>query len=986
MYCVFYDIESLANVFTICFFNPGKLQSGEKAESKVFDGRVTLYYLIDDPDLAFEQNDDAIRVKLHDRILDKNSNFRGEFKMYDLREKKSCDLLAKAIGVSDQGDNFSDPSFVDKMKNAFRPVCDTDPEYDENIHPYLMGYNSYNYDTTMLARFFELTYYVRGHFKGITASEMRRFNDKLFSPEFKENMPKALRIEGVRKRSCGENIRRNMMLSGRHIDVARLNEKQSKVALKRLLGMLGYQILESDKLSSGNNTIATFDELADLIAYNASDVINLCCLFLHRNYQAQFLLKKQLLETYPELIYLPKKDDEYVDTYEPGISCTNVRKDRLTIDSSSAQFATKCLCPYGHLTDMPVLSYMYPSERKAKELGIKRVNVLEETKKFFYSNFPQPELRAQFDRIYDFYKSLEGENFNSSKSYAQDYGRAFTARKTSDFPKINGCLPYFRADGTPSTCFVVFGIGGIHGAQFNWRLYEYDVKQYEKAAADMEYVKSKYPEAVELRRNKAVIMQDGETVRPYNDFLKTGATMKKAEYRELVRPSLFSCDAKGNWKLTDRYVYTSADDTNHEDFTSYYPNMLRMMSAFWNPGLGYDRYAEIFDNKQKYGKLMKDKSLTAEQREFYRVMREGTKLILNSASGAADTNFNSPIQMNNTILAMRIIGQLFSWRIGQAQTIAGAEIVSTNTDGLYSVLEAELNNKILERESASIGVEIEPEPLYLISKDSNNRMEMVDGNIISASGGTLGCRKGPDPAKALAHPAIIDWALSEYLIQNGAHLSETFDKEAGRKILDGALDAFNKQFDSPRDASVHALIMFQNVIASSPSTFKYKYGRQTGNDQIVLLPHYNRTFILKEDADFLGTIHLSEAAARKVDKKIVEKRKKDGHPLYSREDKDALYILKTNGVRDSEIKDRDVITQKVSNVEQSWHVAIVNRSLYAMSDAEVKRILDSLDIEAYLFLLENAYQNSWRNMLPPEHEEEAPKKETVPVILQESLF
>ena len=39
----------------------------------------------------------------------------------------------------------------------------------------------------------------------------------------------------------------------------------------------------------------------------------------------------------------------------------------------------------------------------------------------------------------------------------------------------------------------------------------------------------------------------------------------------------------------------------------YYPNLLRMMMAFFNKGLGYDRYAEIFDQKQEYGKKMKDK-------------------------------------------------------------------------------------------------------------------------------------------------------------------------------------------------------------------------------------------------------------------------------------------------------------------------------------------------------------------------------------------
>ena len=120
------------------------------------------------------------------------------------------------------------------------------------------------------------------------------------------------------------------------------------------------------------------------------------------------------------------------------------------------------------------------------------------------------------------------------------------------------------------------------------------------------------------------------------------------------------------------------------------------MRAFYNEGLGYDRYGEVYENKNKYSKLMKDKSLSQDERDLYALMRNGTKLILNSASGAADANFESAIRMNNQIISMRIIGQLFSWRIGQAQTLEGGKATSTNTDGLYVALEEELNNRILK--------------------------------------------------------------------------------------------------------------------------------------------------------------------------------------------------------------------------------------------------------------------------------------------------
>ena len=101
-------------------------------------------------------------------------------------------------------------------------------------------------------------------------------------------------------------ISKNFIMSGRQIDVAQLNERQRRVGLKRLLGMLGWQILESDKLRPGTDRLRNEDELADLIAYNVSDVVNLKELFLHPFYQGQFILKKGLLERYPDLVYEEK--------------------------------------------------------------------------------------------------------------------------------------------------------------------------------------------------------------------------------------------------------------------------------------------------------------------------------------------------------------------------------------------------------------------------------------------------------------------------------------------------------------------------------------------------------------------------------------------------------------------------------------------------------------------------------------------------------
>ena len=84
------------------------------------------------------------------------------------------------------------------------------------------------------------------------------------------------------------------------MDANNLNEKMKKVGLKRLLGMTGYQILESDKLRPGTAHIENMDQFYDLLAYNASDCINLAALFfddrktISNFYMSQFELKQSI--------------------------------------------------------------------------------------------------------------------------------------------------------------------------------------------------------------------------------------------------------------------------------------------------------------------------------------------------------------------------------------------------------------------------------------------------------------------------------------------------------------------------------------------------------------------------------------------------------------------------------------------------------------------------------------------------------------------
>ena len=272
----FYDIESLSNLFTLANFH-----DAEKPE----DQEITIYFLCDDKDkLLCEPN---WPEKATQRIYERNKNFRGKVIFKDLSYEAAVVDMSKTFGVSD-AQYINDPSaansyFHEEIKDgktvrvSFRITCDTDPDYDPAKHPYFFGYNSYNYDTTMLAHFFDQAWDTFGqriiegqtepvsHCKlkrndngsfAVTAKEMRDFNNELFLPEFKGQMPSRL-ARGIGFQpdytANGWKIRKNMLMSGRHLDVARLNEKQSKVGLKRLLGMLGYQILESDKLDTGSD-------------------------------------------------------------------------------------------------------------------------------------------------------------------------------------------------------------------------------------------------------------------------------------------------------------------------------------------------------------------------------------------------------------------------------------------------------------------------------------------------------------------------------------------------------------------------------------------------------------------------------------------------------------------------------------------------------------------------------------------------------------
>lgn len=1080
----FYDIESLENVFTVAFYHR-------------HTGDAEQFYLVDDGEYPLNR---AMKHPLPARITpetpgplaegiySQNPGFTGDVELHDLSTMEGRARLAKLVGLSD-AKSVNDPDSMSNYSASLRPVCDTDPQYDPiNAHPYLAGYNSEKYDTTIMAialvaLFTSETPSVDRDVSSATASYIRRYNDMMFSAEYIGFMPKVLTqaFDGGWN-STPQRVRQAMIDSGRHIDVSNFNEGRKMAPQKRVTGDKGGQIFEAQSSLSGPDTsLKTISGFIDMLAYNLSDVVELSGIFADPIYSGAFDRNKLMLDTFPEMIY----DKVSEDDPRPDVDPKKVRFKRLTPDSSSAKLTATMLAPYGALRDWETVSLVYPHPDVAKARGVEPVDVLEECKKFFYSNVEDSEARAAFDNIYKYYGSIRGSNFNDSQRYIDAYGdngvlpdrlkpRLLDYKEGEPASKVIQRYPntiaYYRRNGSMSPAYATFSKGGIHGAEMNLELWQKDLENYESAVEQLERVKDLYPDpkdytAAAKAQHDALPLPDGsfvdkavvlngskpETVKyrkpkkgddDQNEQLaraqaqvedpadllaaqRTGLThfdlvtdhgliegskvlekktLSTPVYKASVtgkRPTLFEPGSAGFTKLNPRYVMTSAGVAIHQDFTSYYPNLLIGMQAFANPELGEDRYYTMFLQKEEFGKLRKQTEDPA-LKEYYEVRRNGTKLGLNSASGAGDVEYDTTIRMNNVIISMRLLGQLFSWRIGQAETFEGAVMVSTNTDGLYAmwpehtvdgrITEAghQLNNRILAEQSAATGVEIEPETMLLVSKDTNNRLEMLlpeddpevedpsavqmwQSRIVGASGGTVASHKEPRIDKNLAHPAALDFTLVRYLrmIAGGfvpehrdtaLDIHEPMDPEVARELMHSVI--------TENDA-VHAVRMFQKMVSASTGTLTFPFAVDPDDEEMsepTSLQHYNRVFYVKEGTE--SAVRLRNARSAVISDATSAKRTKDGLPSRVVEPA-AAKIMRDNqfavtSIESSETgypklpEDQDVKVSSVPGISATNTMLINNATILHAEPEHLEAMLASIDIEAYVDLVVERFRKTWK--------------------------
>lgn len=447
----------------------------------------------------------------------------------------------------------------------------------------------------------------------------------------------------------------------------------------------------------------------------------------------------------------------------------------------------------------------------------------------------------------------------------------------------------------PSRGWYNASIGGIHGAEDKAELFKADIvkqnqygsylivlKQNNQFITDLtpdemlQHWEKTYNELYEDRLAKytsnlihKLNKEERKTLRQQNRKMNQDIIMPTVTGEEKKLKSVITFHKDGSFsykipapikkwddsKVNKRYRYTSTGKTRHQDFNSYYPTLTVRLEIAKNVD-GVDQYKIIYIDRLHNKAMAKDPKNSKEVQRKYNIKQQPQKLLLNSLTGIADAKgkMRSKVRVNNRITQMRIIGQLFAWRIGQALALAGAKIVSTNTDGLYaSDIDEHTNDQIVKEQTEHMVLGVKPEEVdNFISKDTNNRLEYANGKIQEAKGGTLTAWKGPLWDKKLSHPALNDRVLAEYLAKYNDSVNKEFDWEFAKQEL----LKFKEKTLQEENGKEKFLIFLQWIMRSNPSSKNFIFANQLkqeeGNwvldrdQQPVYIEQTNRVFLITE--------------------------------------------------------------------------------------------------------------------------------------------
>ncbi|KQY83608.1 hypothetical protein ASD24_29670 [Paenibacillus sp. Root52] len=1033
---MFYDVLSLNNIFIVTWWLPAVnviivsyLDDLMVIDSSSKEDEVRKYIYLQNPKLW----------KYKTEIVFENLGNTGCIREFNPDPGKTGGYLglqsfAKRLGLTNAATYINahiDQRDVEvngvRYHPAFYPVKQTDPDYDELQHGYRFGYNSKHYHTTILAELFSRIHpaYFTTHFINqpvlidretpLTANDLHQYHKELHHEPWLKSMSQRLAYgmsadldeQGDYNRHAWLS-RKGWLLSGRFIDVSRLNEKLKSVELKRLLATLGLPIKEPRRLEC-NAPLSSIEQVADHMNCSIFDVINLQTLFEEELYQNSFHIRGKLLDDYPQTIFASRIQDNTQNQTEQADTGNylNIRENRLTRDSSSASFVEYAIAPYKPIKDIEKVSFFYPSEIEAKKLGIIPSDILEDTKDFFERNVtsdPKDPAHQDFMQVYEFYDSIRGRNFNQSSTYREHYPNGLASLDKSYINELmtryNTNLFYFNKneDGKvfPSSCYANFSIGGIHGAEINVRRLREDLEESRRDQIIQEYVEGLYPSITEALKGDLTVTipqhiqlpkrfvgkVSNDHKIPLHEFTKFGSLQPNAVWRDKTNVGLFKRNSSGNWTIQSRYNFVTSGSSLHQDYESFFPVLLSRLSVFLNPSYhGYkedgepaDPYYKMYMQRIQKKRESKDQSLPEGVRDIIKLEQESRKLLINAASGIADAKFDNNIRANNAIISMRIIGQLFTWRIGQALTSAGARVASTNTDGLYTMdISKTVNNQILQDVSKDMYLKIDSSTLdHFVSKDSNSRLECNNGRILSAKGSSLSSWGGPQLTQNLDHPAIVDYILSKYLASYVDPVNQPYQSSAVNLLLH---EFINEHLNAGTPQT--ALRYFQWIISSSINTHRYLFKRsvqlETGEITNQALPRHNRVFMTDIQRKEHQEIKITACSPiNNVSWEIRYKEYQKGDRPYSAildHDPDALEVLLQNGI-DLKTLNRNPVsllykheakTQKIKGMPEGQQIAIFNNSVIDLPHDRAVQMINALDLRAYARMIEKSF-NLWSNI------------------------
>lgn len=903
----FWDIECYDNLFCIGFID----------ENDFLD----MFYLVE----TLEDEQSVLRAC-------KDSGYK--FKAHDL--KSDSMLLIKYM---------ENPIPSDGSPTLLSNFLGIDNEVVKQKEDWYFAYNCINYDIPMI------DYLLKSMISGrarVSNESLHKYSNKLI------NASRAI-----------VNTKPYLQY-GNHVDLAFLNETKIEggrptVGLKTLAGILGGSIIESESNKTGHSEDIYYD-----ILYNINDISETKNRVFPGFLQNKFNTKRRLLTKYPHLANY-------------GI----------TVNNTSAKFVEYIIAPEKPIKDTPVMTLMYPAAHKAKEFGCEQFDVLESTKDWYMEHVYKPVSKinkdaadlhlAKFMNIYSYYDYFRNQNWNESAAHMFDFGikpKTKLDRKFAD-RTFGVILPFMDKYGNESPSYVKFSIGGIHGAELN-------KKQLDKDKAKIKELKEKYGYISKLPKNACsrsllnlIIAQSRTSYKGYPVRLSHEIPyfFEHTEcVDEILDPDQFSpymvqkaksIDGIPDYQedLLDRYKYTTSGHSAHQDFASYYPVLLINLGTF-HDGIGRDSYEEVKDERiQIKGQLEVLKEGTPEYNDVDQT-QDGLKLILNSASGILDGDHDTNLRANNKAMAMRIIGQLFTFRIGMALALEGATIPSSNTDGIYATnIAFEDNKRIVEETLKGLYIAIDPEEMFLVSKDANNRMEVVDGKVSAAKGGIIGSWKGAAVAQSLSHPALVDRILTDYLQE--ADLDGPVNSDIIRKcLINYAAKEDRRRFIYMASwvmRSTSGSLFIDNKGTVYPGTVRVwitkggvKFTRYNARAQQVKSIEYGKKSSVDEYAEqlmpnsYLGKPEVMEYLSDKID---IGK-------CFPKVPTVAQYLE----MRDS-IKSVCVVTEtKISNLHDSDRLHIDNRCIDELPEDDVLNIFRNFDLEGYVRMI-GEFAKSWHNEL-----------------------